>query len=127
MVACHYYKSKFAFSTTMNFILFKNKEKIKIRHTYCHDKPPVMPSRNLSRSDRCRLGIEPGGSVGLPLDILNKDNFVGLLLDTVGLPDSCESNEFVDVVLVVPMFINERCFGDKSLDGVAIFSIFFYI
>lgn len=86
-----------------------------------------MPSRNLSRSDRCRLGIEPGGNVGLPLDILNKDNLVGLLLDIVGLPDSCESNELVDVVLVLPMFINERCFGDKSLDGVAIVTIVSFI
>lgn len=85
-----------------------------------------MPSRNLSRSDRCRLGIEPGGSVGLPLDILNKDNFVGLLLDTVGLPECCESNEFVDVVvLVLPILMNERCFGEQSLVGVAMVYTFY--
>lgn len=47
-----------------------------------------MPSRNRSRSDRCRLGPGPVGSVGgLPVadifGLLNSDNFVGLPLTVV--------------------------------------------
>lgn len=47
-----------------------------------------MPSLNRSRNERCRLGPEPVGSVGLPVAIwLCIDNVVGLPdEETVGLP-----------------------------------------
>ena len=78
--------------------IFKNQptktkiERIKRRRTkiktYCQVKLPVMPSRSRSRSERCRLGPGPVGSVGgLPVvdifELPNSDNLVGLPL-TVG-------------------------------------------
>lgn len=87
-----------------------------------------MPSRSRSRRDRWRLGIDPAGSVGLPpLDMVKRDNFVGLpLLATIGLPlaDCCESSELVEVAVKLflePIFNIERCFDEQSRDGEAIF------
>lgn len=88
-----------------------------------------MPSRSRSRNDRWRLGIEPVGKVGLPVDMLKRDNLVGLPpLRIVGLPvdDGCDSSELVECVErldLAPIFINERCFGEQSRDGVAILSL----
>lgn len=45
----------------------------------------------------------------------------------VGLAERCESSELIDVVLVLPIFTNDRCFGEHSREPVAIFSLNVYL
>jgi hypothetical protein len=86
--------------------------------TYCHVRLLLIPSRNLSRSERWRLGVEPVNMCWWSLDEELK-NFVGLRCCW----DSIEWDGDEDLKLGLNLLSGERCFGENSSRDADIFVI----
>lgn len=89
--------------------------------TYCHDKLVLIPSRNRSRKERCRLGVDPVTIMcwWCVSDGDEEKNFVGLKCCC----DSRECDGDDDLKLGAILLNGERCFGDSR--DVAITQLFF--